>query len=230
MNGFIETISASFQANANEENAIAMSAYMKNNFEFFGIKTPERRTLCKQHLTEHALHSLGEVEAITKLLWQVPQREFQYYGIELMHYYRKWWKPSSLTLFKYCITNKSWWDSIDAIASDWIGEFMQMYPAKIPVTREWNQSSNMWLQRTSLLFQKRYKQNTDLALLSENILHLSSSKEFFIQKAIGWALREYAKVDEDWVKEFVHLHANILAALSKKEALKNVDNYKTSEE
>jgi 3-methyladenine DNA glycosylase AlkD len=230
MNVFIENISALFQANANEENAIAMSAYMKNNFEFFGIKTPKRRTLCKQHLTEYALHSLEEAEAITKQLWQLPQREFQYYGIELMHHYRKWWKPSSLTLFKYCITNKSWWDSIDAIASDWIGEFMQMYPAKIPVTQKWNQSDNMWLQRTSLLFQKRYKQKTDAKLLSEYILHLSSGKEFFIQKAIGWALREYAKVNEDWVKEFVHLHTDKLAVLSKKEALKNVGDCKALEE
>lgn len=220
---FVKTIHSLFQEAANKENATAMGAYMKHHFEFFGIKTPERRAICKEHWKKYKLESLKQVEEIVGQLWQLPQREFQYYGIELLHYYKKLWKPSTLSLFEYCIEHKSWWDSVDAIASDWIGEFMMIYPAKISITKKWNHSENMWLQRTSILFQKRYKQKTSTDLLSEYILNTCSSKEFFIQKAIGWALREYAKTNEDWVKTFVKEHEHQLASLSKKEALKNVD-------
>lgn len=220
---FIKTVSTAFEQAADKENAEAMSAYMKNHFEFYGIKTPERRIICKQHSREYKLETLQQVEEIVQHLWLLPQREFQYYGIELMHQYKKLWQPSSLSLFHFCITHKSWWDSIDAIACDWIGEFMTVYPEKIPVTKRWNRSENLWLQRTSILFQKRYKQKTNTDLLSNYILNTCSSKEFFIQKAIGWALREYAKTNEGWVKAFVQEHANELPTLSKKEALKNVD-------
>ena len=123
---------------------------------------------------------------------------------------------------EYCLLNKSWWDTVDCIASEWLGPYFKMFPEKIQsVTLSWNTSSNKWLQRSSIMFQKAYKKNTDTELLVKYILHCSKSKDFFIQKAIGWALREYSKTDSEWVKQFVN--KNELATLSKREALKRIN-------
>jgi 3-methyladenine DNA glycosylase AlkD len=110
---------------------------------------------------------------------------------------------SSIKLIEYCLQQKSWWDSVDGIASDWLGPYFKLFPEQIvPVTSQWNKSKNMWLQRSSIMFQKAYKKDTDTTLLSRYILNCAHSKEFFIQKAIGWALREYSKTDPEWV---IHL-------------------------
>jgi 3-methyladenine DNA glycosylase AlkD len=110
---------------------------------------------------------------------------------------------------------------VDFIATECLGPYFKMYPNQISkITSQWNKSSNIWLQRSSLLFQKNYKKETDAELLSRYILNLRSSKEFFIQKAIGWMLREYAKTDAGWVVDFVN--NNELAPLSKREAMKHL--------
>ena len=118
------------------------------------------------------------------------------------------------------IKQKSWWDSVDHIATWILGPYFQKYPNQIKdVTFKWNQSENFWLQRSSIMFQKSYRSKTDTKLLTDYILHCAGSKEFFIQKAIGWALREYAKTNPDWVKKFVK--TNELPVLSRREALKH---------
>jgi 3-methyladenine DNA glycosylase AlkD len=145
----------------------------------------------------------------------------QYCAIELAAKYSKVWEMSFIEIIGFCIMNKSWWDSVDAIASLLSGPYFKKYPSKIKsVTGGWNRSDNIWLQRSSLLFQIKYRDTTDNALLSKYILRLSGSREFFIQKAIGWILREYAKTNPDWVKKFVA--ANNLKPLSVREALRNV--------
>ena len=122
---------------------------------------------------------------------------------------------------EYCIVHKSWWDSVDHLAGYCLGPYFKLFPHQLPaVTDRWNESDNMWLQRSSIMFQKAYKKETDVALLKKYILHCKDSKEFFIRKAIGWALREYSKTDPDWVIKFVERHP--LSPLSKREALKRI--------
>jgi len=122
---------------------------------------------------------------------------------------------------EYCIIHKSWWDSVDHIASECLTDYFKIFPEQIfPVTSTWNTSNNMWLQRSSIMFQKAFKQKTDTALLSQYIINRKDSKEFFIRKAIGWALREYSKTNPAWVKQFVK--ENKLHSLSEREALKNL--------
>ena len=151
----------------------------------------------------------------------MPEREWQYFGIELLMHYKKQWKISTIKLVEYGITHKSWWDTVDYIADAWAGEYFKLFPQRIiTVTGKWNQSNHMWLQRCSLLFQKKYKKSTDTKLLGRYIIQLSGSKEFFIRKAIGWILREYAKTDPEWVKKFVA--STELSPLSRREALKNL--------
>ena len=222
MHAYILPFAKDLTLHADGEKAKWMKAYMLHQFPFFGLQTPERRRLCKEHYRQYPIKDLKELETIVKECFTLDQREFQYFGVELFSFHKKLWKPSSVKMMEYCLLHKSWWDSVDHIASEWLGPYFKMFPEQIvPVTGKWNQSTNIWLQRSSIMFQKAYKRETDTALLSKYILHSKHSKEFFIQKAIGWALREYSKTDPKWVKAFVK--QNKLAPLSEREALKRLN-------
>ncbi|GEO08447.1 DNA alkylation repair protein [Segetibacter aerophilus] len=201
--------------------AVAMKAYLKNQFEFLGIPTPERREIFKIHLKQHVIKDSHDLVAIVKELWGLAEREFQYCGLETLLHYKKLWDEQTIEIIEYLITTKSWWDTVDPLAYDCAGSYFRTFPESIKsITGEWNTSENIWLQRSSLLFQKSYKNDTDCTLLSSYIFQLASSKEFFIQKAIGWVLREYAKSNPQWVRIFVNEHE--LAPLSQKEAMKHL--------
>ena len=218
MHKYIKPIAALLEEYADKENAVGAKAYMRNQFEFFGLKAALRRSLIKEYLKE-GLPPGDQLQKIITELWQLPQREFQYFGITLIAAHKKQWNAEFIPLLEFMITHKSWWDAVDGIASEITGPYFNRYPELIiKTTGSWNASENYWLQRSSLLFQLKYKQKTDIQLLSKYILRHTSSKEFFIQKAIGWVLREYSKTNPDWVIHFVDQHQ--LAALSKREALK----------
>lgn len=221
MTTFLLPLELQLIRHADATRSAGMKAYMRHQFEFYGVAMAERRKICKSFIKSNPLSSVTEVEKIVKQAWNEPQREWQYFAIELLAHYKKKWKESTIKIIEYCITNKSWWDTVDAMADEWSGVFFKIFPEQIPViTGRWNRSENMWLQRTSLLFQKKYKEGTDTALLSKYIKQLSTSEEFFIRKAIGWILREYAKTNPAWVKDFIG--KNKLSPLSKREAIKNI--------
>lgn len=200
-----------------------MSAYMLNQFPFFGIPTPERRKIFRAHFRKYPVKDASELDTIVRASFGQEEREFHYFGIELFAFYHTHWQPDLLPLLDFALTTHSWWDSVDHIASDWLSPWFRLYPEqKIPVTERWNQSDNIWLQRSSILFQKKYKKETDTRLLSRYILHCADSKEFFIRKGIGWALREYGKTSPEWVKAFVKKNIRILSPLSVREALKRL--------
>jgi 3-methyladenine DNA glycosylase AlkD len=149
----------------------------------------------------------------------MPERDFQYFAVELLMKCKKQWNKNDIRLFEKLIINKSWWDTVDFIANQVTGPWFKLYPDQIvPVTGKWNKSKNIWLQRMSLLFQLKYKKETDTELMFEYICHLSGSEEFFVQKAIGWVLREYSKTNPGIVKKFIS--ENDLKPLSKREGLK----------
>lgn len=221
MNNYLLPLEKILQQHADITRAAGAKAYLLNQFESYGIVMAERRKLCKDFIKRNPLPDIAEVENIVKQAWQLPEREWQYFAIELLAHYKKQWTPSTIKIMEYGITHKSWWDTVDAIADAWAGEYFKLFPQQMKaVTAAWNVSENIWLQRSSLMFQKKYKQQTDAVLLATYIQHLSQSKEFFIRKAIGWALREYAKTDPGWVKDFVE--ANELSPLSRREALKHL--------
>jgi 3-methyladenine DNA glycosylase AlkD len=227
MHPYILPLAEQLEDLAEPERAVGAKAYMKNQFEFFGMPMAVRRAACKQYMKEHPLKTIGELEEIVKELWTLEQREFQYFGVELLAYHKKLWKEKIIDLLEDCIINKSWWDTVDYISNECNAKYFLLFPHQIkPVTTRWNRSKNIWLQRSSLLFQKSYKENIDTKLLTEFIGNLSSSKEFFVQKAIGWVLRDYAKVNPGWVIEFVGAHA--LPNLSKREAMKHLAPPKSS--
>lgn len=221
MHTFLDGLKQIFNEYYHAANAAAQKAYMLNQFEHMGIVAAKRRKLCKEYFKTGASLSRFEVEMIVKECFRQPEREFQYAGVELLVFYKKNWQEATIELIEYCILTKSWWDSVDHVASECLGNYFRLFPKKIkPVTNKWNQSDNIWLQRSSIMFQKSFKQQTDTDLLSKYILYLKGSDEFFIRKAIGWALREYAKTNPDWVKKFVH--SSKLHSLSEREALKHL--------
>jgi 3-methyladenine DNA glycosylase AlkD len=221
MHPYIQPVAKAFDFLADPGKAIPMAAYMRNQFPFLGIKTPERRLICKNHMKITPKLSEKELFIVVKELWNMPEREYQYFGQELIGYHYKVWTKKIIRLIEYCMVNKSWWDTVDALNTEGSGPYFSKFSGEITgITGRWNRSENIWLNRSSLLFQKTYKKNLDNKLLSEYILHLSGSSEFFIQKGIGWILREYGKTNPNWVKEFTR--KNKIAPLSKREALKNL--------
>ncbi|WP_203247026.1 DNA alkylation repair protein [Sporosarcina beigongshangi] len=210
-----------FEANRNEELAGPMGAYMKGHFPFLGIKSPLRKELLKEHFVEYTLPEPEQLFDEVWKLYNLPEREYQYAAIALIEKMKKQLTPDDFPALQRLIETKSWWDSVDSIAPHFVGQLVKMdraYGDKVML--KWSQSDNMWINRSAILHQLKFKQLTDTELLFTIIKQHTDSKEFFIQKAIGWALREYAKTNPDMVKDFVGEHS--LKPLSKREALKHL--------
>ncbi len=215
----IELLVHLFEANRNKENAIPMQKYMKNHFPFLGIKTPKRRELMKQFFQESGILKEGLQTNFIEALWKLEEREYQYAALDYIERSIKKLDKSHLPLFEKLITTKSWWDSVDALAPKPVGTIAASFPEIIPQTIEgWAYENHLWLNRAAILFQLKYKEKTDENLLYRYILQNKESKEFFIQKAIGWALREYSKTNPESVKQFIE--ANKLPKLSIREGSK----------
>lgn len=207
-----------FAAQGNPTEAAAMAAYMKNNFVFLGIKAPARRALGKSFLLQHGLPE--RTEDTVRAIWQLPERELHYFAMELCGKLVKKAPPERLALYEELILANSWWDSVDYISPHLCGIHLQQYPALRNTTiKKWARSNNIWLMRTTLLFQMTYKKHTDKELLFSLCREMAQSDEFFIKKAIGWALRQYARTEPESVKKFVK--NTPLSALSQREALKH---------
>lgn len=225
---FVKKLQNSLLPHANPEQAGPMSSYMRELFPFLGIKTPQRTALFRVFLKENGNPSAEELEAIVRELWALPEREYQYIAMTLLGKNAKTLHPAIIHLLEELITNKSWWDTVDFLASHMVGAYFKQYPEQIGVYSEkWLASDNLWLKRTVILFQLSYKSKTDLPLLFHAITRCLPSDEFFIQKAIGWALREYTKTDPAPVLAF--LQNESLPALSKREALKVLARKKQEE-
>jgi len=221
----IGEIIAVFEAHANPSEALKMKKYMRDQFEYLGIKSPVRAQLKAQILLDNELKNLSSENLIPLIyeLWRQDCREYQYIAMELLDRKIKAANPEMIEHLEFFIVTKPWWDTIDFIASHLVGTLFNVHPElKKKYIPKWMNSDNMWLQRTVLLFQLKYRKNLDEKILFNAILELKSSKQFFIQKAIGWALREYGKSNPESVLEFVG--ETELAPLSKREALRRIIN------
>ena len=222
MSEFINILETEFEKNANPEIALGQKTYMKNKFEFYGIKTPVRRKIQKPFLVKEYLPPKKELETIIKTLWKKSEREYQYFSQELAYKYVNQFEKKDIALFEFMIIHKSWWDTIDLIAPKLVGNYFKIYPEQRDTyVEKWIASNNIWLQRTAILFQLNYKSDLDKDFLAYIINSLLGSKEFFINKAIGWILRQYSRINPDWVIEFTN-HTQ-LDKLSYKEALRLIN-------
>lgn len=219
MHPYVVSLKELFEKNADPALVRPMAAYMRNRFSYLGIKIPQSAELQKQYYAEHGLPALAELDPILRDLWALPQREFQYVAVSLLGKFEKNLPPKFIDTLEHLITTKSWWDTVDSIAAGAVGVHFQRFSnVRIATLPRWRKSENFWLRRTCILFQLNYKKETDFPLLCEIIRENLGSKEFFINKAIGWALRQYSRVDAQAVRDFVT--TTPLQALSAREALK----------
>jgi 3-methyladenine DNA glycosylase AlkD len=219
---FAPSLEKAFQKSSNAENAVAMSKYMKNNFQFFGIKTEDRRQIFKNILTENQKEVSDNPREISLFLYSKKERELHYCALEiLIKKLKNNYIKEDIQLIEHLITINSWWDSVDVIAKFILGGYLQQFPLETAaVISRFSNSENMWLNRSAILFQLGYKEKTNFDLMKLVCEKHKMSSEFFIQKAIGWALREYVKTNPEAVKDFVSI--SNLKKLSEKEALKNI--------
>jgi len=215
------------QARADPVQAGPMRAYMKSKLPFYGVKTPTRRRLCRAAFEAHRLATFGEWQRVTLALWRAARyREERYAAIELTGYrrYRRFQTMESLPLYEEMITTGAWWDYVDVIAGHRLRTLLERHPKIMtPRMRSWSHAPDLWKRRSAILCQLRRKQDTDLELLYHCIEANLDDPEFFVRKAIGWALRDYAWTDPQEVQRYVAARADALSPLSRREALKNLD-------
>lgn len=222
MNDYLETLQTEFEKHADPEIASKQKAYLRDQFEFYGLTTTKRREIQKPFLVKAYLPEKNELDFLIKTLWKKPEREYHYFAQELFFKYAKKLAKQDIALIEYMLTNKSWWDTVDMIATKLLGSYFKKFPGEIaPKVKQWLATENIWLQRCAILFQLKYKETLDTDLLESVIQQLLGSKEFFINKAIGWILREYSRTNPNWVIDFVEANPD-LNNLSRKEALRLV--------
>jgi 3-methyladenine DNA glycosylase AlkD len=212
-------------AAADPDRAPRMQAYMKSEMPYRGIAAPDMRVITKRIFAEHPLHSCEEWRAAVLELWRGARfREERYAAIELvaLRRHRDCRTPDVLPMYEEMIVTGAWWDYVDEM-SNHVGNLLRSHPEQMrPLMRAWSTDKNLWKRRVSIICQISFKKETDLGLLYANIEPNVTERNFFIRKAIGWALRSYAWTDPKEVTRYVAANETRLSALSRREALKNI--------
>ena len=207
-------------------------AYMKSAMPYRGITSPELRALLKPLLADATLAPTSREawESDVRVLWDdATHREERYAAIALTDHpvARDWQNPAALGLYRHLVVSGAWWDYVDVVAADRVGPILLRHrPIVTPILRADAVDDDLWVRRTAILAQLKHREETDLDLLSDvidaNLEGTEFGKEFFIRKAIGWALRQHARVDPEWVRAFVEARGDRLSGLSRREALKHL--------
>lgn len=211
-----------FKGHASPVIAEKQKSYMRGQFPYYGIQKPLRAQLQKDIFIKHPILNQNHLEETVRQLWDRPEREHQYAAIALLKQRMKHSNAEWFPLIEYMLRTKSWWDSVDAIAADLLGPFLKRHPAYLKKMDRWIKDQDFWIRRAALIYQLHWKGDTDEKRLFDYCLSLSHEKEFFIQKAIGWALRQYARSKPDSVRQFLKQHKGSLSALSFREANKHL--------
>lgn len=221
---YLTGVQALFQQNGDPVRAQGQMQYMRNQFEYYGLRNSEMRTLSRQIIAEKGVPQGEALKELIRLCFESEYREVHYFALELVEKAHKKQPPEFINFLEELGCTRSWWDTVDWIVK-YIGFHFKKYPNLVlPVTERWMQSGNIWLQRVCLIFQLSYKDRTDFELMKKYILQLAGSKEFFLQKGAGWALRQYAKTHATAVVEFIGNNPQ-LAPLTKREGLKWLKNH-----
>ena len=212
--------------------AAGQQAYMRSELPYRGLTSPELRALLRPVLSDPALApgSREEWEADVRALWDAAAyREDRYAALAVTGHRaaRGWQDPRTLELYRHLVESGAWWDLVDPLAADRVGPILLHHrDAVTPTIRAWAVDDDLWLRRTAILSQLKHREATDVALLADVLdanLHGSRhGREFFVRKAVGWALRQYARTDPVWVRAYVDSRRSLLAGLSTREALKHL--------
>ena len=221
MTDFVEDLRLRFQKVENQSQAVRMATYMKNIAPFFGVSSVPRKAIYndwKSSLPDN-LNFQQKWDLVFEL-WKQEERELHYVAVDWINS----WNIKTLQIedainLRIILQSKPWWDTVDLLASTFLGKLLLKFPEhRNDLIENWSRTSDIWLHRSTLIFQLKYKQKTDLELLTKQIARFKNHKEFFIQKAIGWSLREVSKWNSEWVKN--EIIDNQLTGLAKREASK----------
>lgn len=218
----IERLRSELIAVAVPADAGPMAAYMKHRFAFLGVKTPARRGVSRPLVRDSKRASVDSVVDTAHELRGQPEREFHYVASDLLAANATRLRSDHLDDLRHFITTDSWWDTVDALASPTVGTMVLQHSDLVGVLDDWIDDADFWLARTAIIHQLRFKQQTDADRLFRYSLHRAGDPEFFIRKAIGWALRQYARTDPDAVRTFIDAHVEELSPLSVREASKHL--------
>ncbi|BDD83096.1 DNA alkylation repair protein [Tsukamurella pulmonis] len=219
----VDRIRTDLRAAADAERAPAMQAYMKSAMPFLGVPAAAVRSITSTALRTHPPADLDGLRAAVLALWDEAEfREERYAAQNLLRHRLGRGEPALLPLHEHIAVTGAWWDHVDETARH-IAALLDAHPEDTAaVVRAWSRGEDLWLRRLAILAQLGRKDRLDTALLAEVIEPALSESEFFLRKAIGWALREHAKTDPDWVRAYVTAHENRLSGLSRREALKHL--------
>ena len=211
-------------AEADPERAVAQQAYMKSAMPFYGLRLPQVRSICREVFDGEAT-TCEEWKATILELWRGARRREERYAAMYMLNLRRHadcLSPRDMPMLEELVVTGAWWDHVDELAMV-VGDLLRRFPKPMrALMRRWSTDPNLWKRRVSIICQLRFKGDTDLDLLYANIEANLHDRDFFIRKAIGWALRQYAWTDPGEVARYVRAHENQLSGLSKREALKNI--------
>jgi len=222
----LDRLRAALRDAADPSRAPAMQAYMKSAMPFHGVPTPTLRKVCRTVFADVPLANAALWQAQVLALWRDARfREERYAALELAGHRRA--EPfqtfSAMPIYEEMIVTGAWWDYVDDIAAHCVGPILHREPARMRrKILAWSRSDDLWKRRTAILCQLGFKAKTDHELLYTCIEPSLASSEFFLQKAIGWALRQYARTDPAEVRRYVQTHRALLSALSRREALKHI--------
>lgn len=220
---FAGAVRDALSAHADAKRAAPMAAYMKGHFAFFGIPTPERRALAKPliDLAGKGPNADWLIE-VAERLWQFPERENQYVACDLLSRHAKQLQAVHEVGLAGLVTARSWWDTVDTLANRVYGPLVANHPALAVRVRSYAAHDDVWLRRVAILHPMHYGEETDVEalamVLDENLAH----PDFFIRKASGWILRQYARTAPDWVRAYVASRADRMSPLTRREALKHL--------
>ena len=200
------------------ERAVSMAAYMRNQFPFLGIAATPRKLVAKSYFRIALQEHIIDFDFVEKC-FQQQEREYQQLAVDYLLSIQNLLTPEDLNRIKKYIVTKSWWDTVDGLDGV-VGNMTLRYPELKKVMVEWSQTDNIWLRRVAIDHQLLFKNKTDTLLLAEIITNNFRTKEFFINKAIGWSLRDYSKTNPQWVKDFIQKHSSQMAPLSIREGSK----------
>ncbi|GGS12804.1 hypothetical protein GCM10010252_60380 [Streptomyces aureoverticillatus] len=213
---------ATYAEAADPVRAADMRAYMKDVAPFLGLTSPVRRDLARAVLAGTPRPDEADCAAIALRCWELPEREYQYFAVDYLRRHVKRCSSAFLPVARQLVTTLSWWDTVDALAAHVVGGLVAADPGLRTAMDEWVEDDDLWVVRTALLHQLRFKDATDTDRLFAHCARQARHPDFFVRKAIGWCLREYAKTDPDAVRDFVGRHRGVLAPLSVREALRNI--------
>ena len=218
----VGSVSTQLAALSDDDKALQMARYMKTSMPFYGVLKSDWTPIAKRLVKLFPVTDKRSYDAAVRALWRLPHREEKYVAIFVARHFAHYVNGGSLKLYEQMIRSGAWWDFVDEIAIHLVGKVVGTEREQFLLLDQWLDDKNLWIRRTALIAQLNFKETTDTDRLSHYCLTRARETEFFIRKAIGWALRQYSYTQPDWVMEFLRCHQPVLSGLSYREAAKGL--------